>query len=135
MKEAAGKKKKILVVDDEADILELLVKRLQSNNYEVITAVNGKDALEKFAKVAPDAVLLDIMMPGIDGIDVLRRIRKENANIPIFMITAFSNEERFKLANTVNASGFILKTDDLQGQIKNITAAIEIARKYKKIIR
>ncbi|MDD4954670.1 MAG: response regulator [Candidatus Omnitrophica bacterium] len=126
------KKTKILVVDDEVDLLEILTKRLQANNYEVITARDGADALEKFSKEKPDAILLDIMMPRIDGIDVLRRIRKENANIPIFMITAFSNEERFKLANTLNASGFIMKTDDLQAQIKNITAAISIAAKYKK---
>jgi len=126
------KKKKILVVDDEADLLEVFTKRLQANNYEVVAARDGKDALEKFSKEKPDAVLLDIMMPRIDGIEVLRRIREGNPNIPIFMITAFSNEERFKLANAFNASGFIMKTDDLQAQIQNITAALHIAEKYKK---
>jgi len=125
-------KKKILVVDDEADILEIMRARLKANGYDVVTAVNGKDGLEQFAKEKPDAVLLDVMMPQIDGIDVLRRIRQENAFVPVFMITAFSNEERFKLANTLNASGFILKTSDLQAEIGNITASIKIAEKYKK---
>ncbi len=125
-------KKKILIVDDEVDMLELFTLRLKANNFEVATAVDGEDALRKFAQENPDAILLDIMMPGIDGIDVLRRIRKESPNIPIFMITAFSNEERFKLANIFNASGFILKTDDLQSQIESINNAIDMVRKYKK---
>lgn len=126
------KKKKILIVDDEIDFLEILTARLKSNNYEVVTAADGSDALEKFAQEKPDAILLDVMMPKIDGIDVLRRIRKDNPHTPIFMITAFSNEERFKLANTFNASGFIMKTDDLEAQIQNISTAINIAGKYKK---
>ena len=84
------------------------------------------------SKEKPDAVLLDVLMPGIDGIDVLKKIRKENDKLPIFIITAFSNEERFKLANKFNASGFILKTSDLQSEINNITSAIAIADRYKK---
>lgn len=125
-------KKKILVVDDEVDFLEMLSLRLEANNYEVVTAVDGEQALEKLEKEKPDAVMLDIMMPGIDGIDVLRRVRENNANLPIFMITAFSNEARFKLASKFNASGFILKTDDLQSQMPSIASAIGIAEKYKK---
>jgi len=127
-----ARKRKILVVDDEVDILELLVARLKANDYEVVTASNGQEALDKFAKEKPDAILLDIMMPEVDGLDVLRRIRKENENLPVFMITAFSNEERFKSATSLNASGFILKTSDMQSEIRNITAAIDIAEKYKK---
>ncbi len=128
----ADNKKKILVVDDEIEFLEMIKMRLEANNYNVITAIDGKDALDKVKSEKPDAVLLDVLMPGIDGIDVLRRIRKENANLPIFIITAFSNEERFKLANKFNASGFILKTNDLQGEIQNITSALGIAERYKK---
>jgi CheY-like chemotaxis protein len=128
----ADNKKKILVVDDEIEFLEMIKMRLEANNYNVITAMDGKDALDKVKNELPDAVLLDVLMPGIDGIDVLRRIRKENTNLPIFIITAFSNEERFKLANKFNASGFILKTNDLQGEIQNITSALGIAERYKK---
>lgn len=126
------KKKKVLVVDDEVDFLEMIKLRLEANNYEVVTAFDGKEALEKVKKDKPDAVLLDVLMPGIDGIDVLKKIRKENDKLPIFIITAFSNEERFKLANKFNASGFILKTSDLQSEINNITSAIAIADRYKK---
>ena len=124
-------KRKILVVDDEIDFLQLLKARLEANNYNVVTAGNGKEALEKFKKEKPDALMLDIMMPGIDGLSVLKTIRKEDEKIPIFIITAFSNEERFKVANQFNVSGFIMKTSELQAEIDNITTSIEIAAKHK----
>ena len=124
-------KYKILVVDDEIDFLEMLRLRLEANNYSVVTAMDGNDALEKFKSEKPAAVLLDILMPGMDGIGVLKKIRKEDSKIPVFIITAFSNEERFKLANKFNASGFIVKTNDLQREIQNITTAIGIAEDFK----
>ena len=124
-------KSKILVVDDEIDFLEMIRLRLEANNYQVITAMDGNEALGKFKTEKPVAVLLDILMPGMDGIDVLKKIRKENGKVPIFIITAFSNEERFKLANKFNASGFIVKTSDLQREIQNITTAIGIAEGFK----
>ena len=125
-------KKKVLIVDDEIEFLEMMRMRLEANNYDVISSINGEDALEKVKKDKPDAVLLDILMPGIDGINVLKQIRKENEKLPVFIITAFSNEERFKLANKFNASGFILKTNDLQSEIQNITTALNISDRYKK---
>ncbi|MFA6321308.1 MAG: response regulator [Candidatus Omnitrophota bacterium] len=124
-------KQKILIVDDEVDFLEMLRLRLEANNYSVVTAMDGNEALEKFKNEKPSAVLLDILMPGMDGIDVLKQIRKTNSSIPVFIITAFSNEERFKIANKLNASGFIVKTSDLQKEIQNITSAIEISGGFK----
>ena len=124
-------KRKILLVDDEIDFLDMMRLRLEANNYSVVTASEGNEALEKFRKDKPDAVLLDILMPGMDGIEVLKKMRREDTKTPIFIITAFSNEERFKLANTFNASGFIVKTNDLQREIQNITAAINISEDFK----
>ena len=106
------KKKKILIVDDELDIQKVIAKRVEANGYEALVASGGKEALEKINKENPDAVILDIMMPEIDGIDVLMRIRQTRKNLPIFMITAYSTEERFKLANKLDATGFIDKTGD-----------------------
>lgn len=126
------KKRKVLVVDDEIDFLDLLRSRLEASGYSVITAMNGEDALDKVKKEKPDAVLLDILMPGLDGLDVLKRIRKEDERLPVFIITAFSNEERFRMANKFNASGFIIKTEDLQVEIGNITKTLDIADRYKK---
>lgn len=125
------KKRKVLVVDDEIDFLEVLKKRLEANDFEVITAQDGKDALKRARKDSPDAILLDILMPEMNGLDVLKTLRKENETLPIFIITAFSNEERFKVANQFNASGFIVKTSDLRDEMENIKSAIDIAEKYK----
>jgi len=125
-------KKRILLVDDEIDFLQLLKARLEANGYSVVTAMNGKEALEKFKREKPDALILDVMMPEINGLEVLREIRKDDQKIPIFIITAFSNEERFKAANQFNASGFIMKTSDLQSEIDNINVTLGIAAKYKK---
>ncbi|MFA5096189.1 MAG: response regulator [Candidatus Omnitrophota bacterium] len=125
-------KKKILLVDDEIDFLQLLKARLETNGFNVVTAMNGKEALEKFREQKPDALILDVMMPEINGLEVLKAVRKENEAIPIFIITAFSNEERFRVANQFNASGFIMKTSDLQSEIVNIKNALKIAEKYKK---
>ncbi len=125
-------KKKILVVDDEVDFVELITLRLKANDYDVITANNGKAALDRVKKDKPDALLLDIMMPEMDGLTVLKKIRSEDARIPIFITTAFSNEERIKIAGAYNANGFIVKTQDLGKEIKNITQAIEIVEKFKE---
>ena len=68
-------KNKILVVDDEIDFLEMIKLRLEANNYDVVTAMDGNEALEKFKNEKPSAVLLDILMPGMDGIETVKRLR------------------------------------------------------------
>ena len=124
-------KKKILVIDDEPDFLTMVKTRLEANDYTVITASDGKEALKKVASEKPDAVLLDILLPGIDGLNVLKIIRRKNKKLPVFIITAFSTEERFKLANKLDASGFIVKTNDLKKEIENINANLRLGERYK----
>ena len=125
--------KKILVVDDEVDFTELMKLRLETSGYDVLIANAGEGVLDIVKKEKPNAVLLDIMMPGVDGLTLLKQIRSFDSRIPVFMITAFSNEERIKLAGKMNASGFIVKSrQDISEEIKNITNAIDIAAKYKE---
>ena len=124
-------KLKVLVVDDEEDFVELIKMRLEAKGYDVIVAFNGNDGLEKIKKEGPDAVLLDILMPGPDGIKILKRIRRDNKDLPVFIVTAFSNEERFDKAKRYNVSGFIVKTSDLKQEVANITNAIRISPMYK----
>lgn len=124
--------KKILVVDDDIEFSELIKLRLQANNYEVITASSGREALDFLREKRPDAVLLDILMPGADGLETLKKIRKFDKRLPVFIITAFSNEERFRLANKFAASGFIVKTSDLKKEVENITSALNISQRYNK---
>lgn len=123
--------KTILVVDDEPDFLKMIKIRLEANNYKVITAPDGRKAIESIKRDKPDAVLLDIVMPGMDGFKALKEIRSINRNLPVFIITAFSTQERFSLANKLSASGFIVKTSDLKEEVDNITNALNIAHKYK----
>ena len=125
-------KRKILIVDDEPDFLEVMRTRLEANDYEVATAANGEKALDYVKNDKPDAVLLDILMPGIDGLEVLRRIRKMDDSLPVYIITAFSTDERFKAANKLGASGFIVKTDDLAKEVENITSALDMSARFHK---
>ena len=125
------KQKKVLVVDDEPDFLKIIRKRLETNNFQVITAGSGKEALDKIKKDKPDAVFLDILMPELDGLETLRKIRRKSKDLPVFMITAFSNEERFKLAKHLKASGFVVKTSDLKREVESITGALRISARYK----
>jgi DNA-binding response OmpR family regulator len=125
-------KKKILIVDDEMDFIKVMQLRLQANGYEVITAFSGEEAFKKIKDEKPDALLLDIMLPGEDGLSILKKIRQENKNLAVFIITAFSNEERYALANKFNASGFILKTSDLQKEVQNITSILSLTEKEGK---
>ena len=124
-------KKTILVVDDDLIFLKMMKLRLEANNYDVVTASTGTGALDKIRECRVDAVLLDILLPDRDGIDILKEIRQKCKNLPVFIITAFSSAERFALANKFNASGFIVKTDDLQQEIDNITSVIRISGKFK----
>lgn len=124
-------KKRILVIDDETDFLDLLKIRLEANDYEVVVACGGKEGLDEIKKKKFDAVLLDILMPGIDGFKVLKKIKQQDKTLPVFMITAFSTEERFKMANKLNAAGFIVKTNDLKEEIEHITGALRLSDRYK----
>jgi CheY-like chemotaxis protein len=125
-------KRRILIVDDEPDFLAVMSARLEASDYEVAQAATGEEALEQIKKTKPDAVLLDILMPGIDGLEVLRRIRKMDNSLPVYIITAFSTDERFKEANKLGASGFIVKTDDLAKEVDNITSALDMSARFHK---
>ncbi|HEU5360014.1 MAG TPA: response regulator, partial [Candidatus Deferrimicrobiaceae bacterium] len=81
--------KKILVVDDEENIRELYRDELVEEGYKVELAEDGLAALRKFDTFRPDLVTLDVKMPGIDGLEVLRRIRQKSASIPVLLLTAF----------------------------------------------
>src|SRR4030066_1598099 len=80
--------KKIRVVDEEENIRELYRDELAEAGYRVEMAENGLQALAKFESFRPDLVTLDVMMPGMDGIEVLRRIREKNPSVPVLLLTA-----------------------------------------------
>lgn len=113
-------KMKILLVDDEPMFIEIMKTRLEADGCEVITASDGKQALDRIAQDKPDAVLLDILMPVLDGMSALEMIRKKDKELPVYMLTAFSTEDRIKEAKRAGASGFLVKDGELKEEIGGI---------------
>jgi len=103
---------KILVVDDEVKACGLLKRFLETKGYDVITANNGVDAIEKVKNEKPDAMLLDIRMPGMEGIEVLKRIREFDKDVGVIMVTAVKEEETGKEALKAGADEYITKPID-----------------------
>ncbi|MDP3479028.1 MAG: response regulator [Desulfoprunum sp.] len=81
--------KKILLVDDDESIQLLYYEELVGNGYQVLSALNGEEGLKKFREDFPDLVILDIQMPGMNGIEVLRQMKMENAAVPIILSSAY----------------------------------------------
>lgn len=104
-------KKKILVVEDEESLLKLESILLTSKGYEVIGVPNGKAALDAIDKQKPDLVLLDIMLPEIDGFEVCRRIKsnQQTRDIPVIMLTAKKSREDMTRGENVGADWYITK--------------------------
>jgi DNA-binding response OmpR family regulator len=100
---------KILVVDDEASVRELLQKFLKQEGYEVILAANGEEAIELAEKENPHLILLDIVMPGLDGIETCRRLRanERTQSIPVIMASAVT--ETMMQALEVGVDDFVTK--------------------------
>ncbi len=104
-------KKRLLVVDDEVDIGETVKIRLEVNGYSVNLAYDGLDGIDKAVKTRPDLILLDILMPQVDGFEVCRRLRKipETQNIPIIMLTAIKSPESLQKAKEAGAQDYLVK--------------------------
>lgn len=111
---------KILVVDDEVKICELLRRFFGKKDYTVITSNNGMDAIEKVQNESPDIMLLDIRMPGMDGMEVLKCIREFNKKIGIIMVTAVMDEDIAKSAMKLGADEYITKPIDLEHLEMNV---------------
>lgn len=99
---------KILIADDEAEIRDVLHLYLEKDGYDVIEAEDGVEAMEKLRKENPDLVILDIMMPGLDGYRVLRNIREHN-NIPVIMLSAKDTDADKILGLDLGADDYITK--------------------------
>jgi CheY-like chemotaxis protein len=104
---------RILIVDDLADNVFLLQTVLEAEGYEVETALGGYAALEKLQATSPDLILLDVMMPDLDGYEVTRRIRRSQqfANLPIFLISAYDQADTER-GQAIGATDFLRKPID-----------------------
>jgi len=104
--------KKILVVDDDPDIRQILLDRMSSFGYAVETAIEGCEALEALRRGGFDGMLLDVRMPKIDGLEVLRRTRQSHPDLPVVMVTALSVQELAAQAVTQGACACLIKPFD-----------------------
>ena len=102
---------KILIADDEADILQLVGLRLKSSGYEVVTAVNGQETLTQVRAEKPDLIVLDLMMPKLDGYKVCRLLKfdAQFKEIPIIILSARMEPEDKKLAEECGADAYLTK--------------------------
>ncbi|MBI4536456.1 MAG: response regulator [candidate division NC10 bacterium] len=104
---------RIMVVDDEPDAVELLQEFLVAKGYEVLTATAGEEALQKVREERPHLILLDVRMPGMNGLEVLRRVRQIDQEVGVIMVTAVNEEETGREALALGAFDYVVKPLDL----------------------
>jgi DNA-binding response OmpR family regulator len=101
---------KILLVDDDQNILRLYKEELEDEGYTIVTASNGQEAIERFEQEDPDLVTLDILLPDIDGIKLLRQMKEKKPRLPIIMSTAYDYRDDFAVWAS---EAYIVKSSDL----------------------
>ncbi|MCI4625745.1 MAG: response regulator [Candidatus Magnetoovum sp. WYHC-5] len=113
---------KVLIVDDDPHLRALYKEEFEDEGYEVMIAGSGAEALEMFEKNIPDVVTLDILMPGMDGIEVLRKMKEKKPDLPIIMSTAYDYRDDFSVWAS---DAYVVKSADLaelKSTIKKLTA-------------
>ena len=125
------KKKKILMVDDEIDFVEIMTQRIESWGYEVISASNGKEALDLFTDKKPDVIILDYLMPDINGIDLLKKIREINQGVPVLMFSAKAETENVRDGVDLGIAVFIPKLSPFADTQANLRTALDMVFKSK----
>ena len=114
--------KKVLIVDDEHDIVETLKFMLETENYECHCAYNGEEGLNKAKEIMPDLIILDVMMPVMNGYKVCRLLKFDTnyRNIPILMLTARSQESDKELGEETGANEYITKPFDINFVVERV---------------
>ena len=117
----------ILLVDDEPQTRDLLRLMLKRDGYEVFDAEDGFDALEKVQQFKPDAILLDVMMPELDGIEVCTRIRADEkiSDIPIIMLSARTHTEAVEIGILAGATRYLAKPIGRKDLLRNVNEVLE----------
>lgn len=119
-------KKRILVVEDEKAMVDMIKMRLEANNYEVLVAYDGQEGLDKAKKEKPDLIILDLMLPRMDGYKVCGLLKKDTRynKIPIVMFTAKARKEDKKLGEEVGTDAYIVKPFEPQVLLEKIKELI-----------
>jgi len=115
--------KKILVVDDETQLVEMVAMRLEANDYEVVTAADGQEALNQAKKERPDLMILDLMLPKMDGYKVCGLLKKDSkfSKMPIIIFSARAQQEDKRLAEEMGADAYMTKPFEPQALLAKIS--------------
>lgn len=127
-------KLKILLVDDEKEFVESLSERLELRNLEADIAYDGEQALEAMKEGKHDVMVLDLRMPGIDGIEVLRRAKKRNPDVQVVVLTGHGTEKDEAKAKKLGAFAFLKKPTDIDQLVGTLNKAWKRLKKSKKAI-
>jgi len=122
-------KKKILVVEDEESLRLLYEEELEAEGYEVLTAGNGREAIQQLEKGKPDLIILDIVMPVMDGIEALGRIVGKERKIPIILNTSYSGYRQDFMSWAADA--YVTKSDDLTELKNKVRELLEVSKKNR----
>jgi len=121
--------RKLLVVDDEVEICDFLKMFFEERDFQVEVAYTGTDALKKVESFQPDIMLLDIKIPDLDGIEVLKRVKASHPSIRVLMVTAIETTEKIDEALKLGADNYITKPlsleyleNDVREKLKNLTS-------------
>lgn len=128
MFEDKNKPPKILLVDDERGFVDVISKRMSKRNIEVTKAYSGKDALQALRKTDFDAVVLDLKMEDMDGIEVLKIFKKIVPDLPVIMLTGHGSEEAARDGIRLGASDYLTKPCDFEDLIGKIQEVISSGR-------
>lgn len=122
---------KILVVEDDRDILELMTYNLEKEGYVVATAMAGEEALKKISQFDPDLILLDLMLPGIDGMEICRQLKQQEKTrgIPIIFVTAKSEETDVVTGLEIGAEDYLAKPFSPKVLIARIRSVLRRVKK------
>ncbi len=123
---------RILVVDDEPGVCDLLKRCFEAEGYEVEVAINGEDGLECYRKQPADVVLLDMKMPGMDGMEVLERLREMDPQAGVIVATAVKEQSIADRAMAAGAYDFINKPFDMEYMKTSVLSKIALALDAKK---
>ena len=117
-------KVRVLVADDNPDILFLLRTNLDAAGFETLTATDGEIALRLIEKEHPDLLLLDLMMPVLDGWGVLERLEEEGSELPVIVVSASDSAANIQRATHLGATGYVTKPFNLRGLIDMIRGVL-----------
>jgi two-component system alkaline phosphatase synthesis response regulator PhoP len=114
--------KKILIIDDDPFVVKVIASRLEANNYKVITSSDGKEGLEKVYKEKPDLVIVDFILPRVNGYEICSRLKEDTefSGVPVIIITGNTNERDRRLTEDAGADAFLIKPFDREVLLSRI---------------